>query len=82
MAKRPTSELLRLACCYAEAYLESAIVSNPDIEVGDDKELLQQIAAYRRKRWGLTEREKALANAENTPIQDVSGRPNSEGRFL
>lgn len=69
--KLPTSELLRLACLYAEqdrqAWLDSIDADDPmwgDMRE-ENQQFLAQLRAYRIKRWGKTvgevEQEKKLA---------------------
>lgn len=62
------SELLRLACLYAEQNREGFIAAHEGME--DDpacveaKTFLAQLRAYRMKRWGRTKIEKACSEAK------------------
>jgi hypothetical protein len=54
--KLPVSELLRLACLFAEcdreAFLESIANTKDQEEKEKTKSFLEQLRRYRKKRWG------------------------------
>lgn len=71
--KLPVSELLRLACIYAERdqleYLRC--ISNDDSEDGlvlitETKKYIEQLQEYRIRRWGKTSLERIMD--EGTPV--------------
>lgn len=82
--KLPVDELLRLACIYAETcqteWLD-AIAHCHDAEMNAEREktkaFLEQLRAYRLKRWGKTKLEDALENAIAVSVEEVARRPNT-----
>ena len=64
MNKLPVSELLRLACIFAEQDREEFLRSYSHIpgdpEAAEAREYLEQLKAYRLKRWGKTRLEGAI----------------------
>lgn len=74
-----TSELLRLACIYAESDRESyldSISGTGDVEqIKETKEFLEAISKYRLKRWGKTEFEVRCENSETVNVFDLLKRP-------
>ncbi len=69
--KLPVSELLRLACIYAEADRTEFLACNrhdPE-QFAKTREFLAQLRAYRLKRWGKTRLEQAIEEMTPTPIE-------------
>lgn len=70
--KYPVDELLRLACLHAEASIETGIQCYLTQEQADAEEnLLQQLRAYRIKRWGKTAVDAAYEGAETVSYVEL-----------
>lgn len=78
MAKISASELLRLACVYAEQDRESFIVSYShmpdDPACQEAMAYLKQLKAYRLKRWGKGVLESELEKAKPVDFREVAKR--------
>lgn len=72
----PVDELLRLACLYAEQDREGFLncySSMPnDPAALEAKAFLDQLRAYRKKRWGKTQLQAAMDRGEMTDVRIIS----------
>jgi hypothetical protein len=90
-AKLSVGELLRLACIWAEQDREAFIMATAHCESPSDVEarekaeqFIQQVRAYRRKRWGRTEGDAAidaLAECESVSPLDIAPGPDSDFEY-
>jgi hypothetical protein len=72
--KWSVSELLRLACIYAEQD-RMAMAEADGGEYGQEaKQLALAIRKYRIKRWGTTALEEDLKNTTSIDIKDIIGK--------
>ncbi len=75
MAKLKVDELLRLACIYAETdregYIDAIKNTGNEDEIKGEKAFLDQLQAYRKKRWGKTQLEALMGDAVRTPISEI-----------
>ena len=76
MGKLSVSELLRLACVYAESYEEGfADAVGRDTDEGREAvEYVEQLRAYRMKRWGKTKLEAYMDRCESVTPQEAIRR--------
>ena len=77
MSKKYTvDELLRLACIYAQQDRETlaGCCAEDDPAGIEARNLAQQIAAYRLKRWGKTKLESVMETMVNVPVQEFLKR--------
>lgn len=72
------SELLRLACCYAEQDRESWLQAMSNCTGPEDRDLvkdqeafLEQLREYRRRRWGESRREKLWGDCKPTGVAEA-----------
>lgn len=76
--KLPIGELLRLACIYAErdqlAYIDAWGDCGEDDSVMEAKAFIKQLRKYRIKRWGSTQLERALQQAEMVRVSELLDR--------
>jgi hypothetical protein len=77
--KIPVDELLRLACCYAEADREDFAYCHEEgtLEREEAMEFVRQIHAYRMKRWGKSQLEAILDRATPIDVREIAQRPDS-----
>jgi hypothetical protein len=72
--KLSVSELLRLACIYAEddrqGFADAYAKDTP--ERAEALDLVRQLRAYRLKRWGKTKLESALESGTPTPVAEIT----------
>lgn len=75
MPKLPISELLRLACMFAEQDRKSFIEcygKSPDDPVAvEAREFVEQLHAYRVKRWGKSRHEVVAENAREVTVDQI-----------
>jgi len=74
-AKRSVSELLRLACIYAEQDRIGMAHCDGGEEGKKAAQLAKEIRAYRLKRWGRTALESDLDGAYSIDIKDILNGP-------
>jgi hypothetical protein len=79
MKKLPVSELLRLACIYAERDQQEfahSIASCDDMEVEQEKvaDFVTQLREYRLKRWGRTKLEQEMEAMVPVTIAELAKR--------
>ena len=79
MAKKryTVDELLRLACIYAERDRLEYIDSVSHCEDGEKEEaerFLNELRAYRMKRWGKTKLEAALSQMKPVCVTDLANK--------
>lgn len=76
--KLSTSELLRLACIYAEtdreAMLDAIANTNDEEEKNKIRSFLKQLKDYRKKRWGETELEFFKRTTPSVPVHEIFKR--------
>jgi acetyl/propionyl-CoA carboxylase alpha subunit len=72
------SELLRLACIYAEQdrleFIDamSSSTSEEDIEIVEqEKQFLKELVQYRKKRWGRSKTEKLFDNTTTKTVPEI-----------
>lgn len=74
----PVDELLRIACLHAEqdlAGLIDAYANDPDDSFcREQAEILSQIQAYRKRRWGRTTLENKMDEMEPVKISHILNR--------
>ena len=72
------NELLRLACIYAEqdrqAFIDAYDHMKDDPEYAKTKKFLEELRAYRKKRWGATALETMLAGARSCSINTIRNK--------
>lgn len=80
--KLTVSELLRLACIYAETSAQEVLDAHDHCDdesalilKEETRAFLKQLRAYRRRRWGLTRVEAVLAEARPVPLEEIASRP-------
>lgn len=76
MTKLKVSELLRLACIYAEddrlGYADAYPAGAP--ERAEALDLVRQLRAYRTKRWGKSKLEAGLETMVPVPVPEIAAR--------
>lgn len=74
--KLPVSELLRLACIYAEQDRAGMLraLHDGDPEKNEVRAFLKQLRAYRLKRWGKTKLEHFIETATEKPVAEFTKR--------
>lgn len=77
----PVSELLRLACVYAEAnereHLRCIADTGDEDEIAKTRAFIWQIRDYRLRRWGKTRLEAVMDEMKPVPFTEIAKRPNS-----
>lgn len=76
----PVDELLRLACIYAEDNAREhlrCIAGTDEEEEAKTLAFIEQLHAYRMKRWGKTKLDAVREECKPVPVEEIAKRPDS-----